>query len=89
MYLVISSEEGLQQGDPLAPALFCLAINPLVTSLTSPLNVWYLDDGTLGGPAQNVLEDLKLILSASLDIGLNMNSTKCELLIMGNPDEFE
>ena len=83
----IPSEEGLQQGDPLAPPLFCLAINELVSSLTSPLNVWFLDDGTLGGPAKFVLDDLKKVLSASSAIGLQLNSNKCELILMDDPDQ--
>ena len=84
---LIASEEGLQQGDPLAPPLFCLAINSLVSSLTSPLNVWFLDDGTLGGPATNVLHDLKKVLAASSAIGLQLNSCKCELILMEDSDQ--
>ncbi|XP_063624759.1 uncharacterized protein LOC134796499 [Cydia splendana] len=40
---------GCQQGDPLGPALFSLAIHPILESLNSKFNAWYLDDGTLGG----------------------------------------
>ena len=54
----IKSSCGVQQGDPLGPALFSIAIQPIVNSLCSNLNIWYLDDGTLGGPAEIVLLDL-------------------------------
>ena len=47
----IKSKEGVQQGDPLGPLLFSLSINDHVKSCKSPLNIWYLDDGTLGGSA--------------------------------------
>ena len=44
------SREGPQQGDPLGPLLFCGTIHPLLLSLTSELNLAYMDDVTLGGP---------------------------------------
>ena len=37
---LLLSEEGVQQGDPLGPLLFCLAILPIVERLSSPLNMW-------------------------------------------------
>ena len=36
----IQSAEGVQQGDPLGPLLFCLTIHPLVSQLKSELCVW-------------------------------------------------
>ena len=50
----VSSEEGPQQGDPVGPLLFCNTIQPLLTSLDSDLNLGYLDDVSLGGPADVV-----------------------------------
>ena len=44
---VLSSAEGVQQGDPLGPLLFCLVIHPLVLRLKSEFRVFFLDDGTL------------------------------------------
>ena len=41
---VIRSEEGPQQGDPLGPFLFCLALRPLLNTLSSDLVLGYLDD---------------------------------------------
>jgi hypothetical protein len=41
---LISSSVGTHQGDPL---IFSLAIQPIVLSMDPPLNIWYLDDGTL------------------------------------------
>ena len=55
---MLLSEEGVQQGDPLGPLLFCLATLPIVKRLSSPLNMWYLDDGTLGGFVSYTIYDL-------------------------------
>ena len=44
----LSSAEGVQQGDPLGPLLFCLAIHPLILQLKAEFRVFYLDDGSLG-----------------------------------------
>ncbi|XP_063371836.1 uncharacterized protein LOC134660067 [Cydia amplana] len=69
----ISSEVGCQQGDPLGPAIFCLAINPIIQNLSSDFNVWYLDDGTLGGNLETVLSDLSVLKSKFESIGLDLN----------------
>ena len=37
---VIMSSEGVQQGDPLGPLLFCLTIQPLVLKLSSEFKVF-------------------------------------------------
>ncbi|XP_061718384.1 uncharacterized protein LOC133525958 [Cydia pomonella] len=80
----ILSAVGCQQGDPLGPAIFSLAINSIIHSLNSKLNVWYLDDGTLGGDSQTVLADLLQIKNKFKDIGLELNFNKCELYISDN-----
>ncbi len=53
----LPSERGVQQGDPLGPALFAAAIHPLIEDLQGhleglgqtrlDLNAFYLDDGVL------------------------------------------
>jgi hypothetical protein len=43
------------------------------------LNIWYLDDGTLGGKVSDVLHDLEKIISDLKKIGLTLNFNKCEL----------
>ena len=42
------SAEGVQEGDPLCPLLFCLIIHPLFLQFKAEFRVFYLDDGTLG-----------------------------------------
>ena len=57
----LQSAEGVQQGDPLGPLLFCLTINPLIANLKSEFRVFYLDDGTVGGAEGEALQDLQYI----------------------------
>ena len=54
----IASEEGVQQGDPLGPLLFCLAVQPLLRSLASELTLGFLDDFTIGGHLASVAADI-------------------------------
>lgn len=75
---IILSTTGCQQGDPLGPAVFSLGINEIIQSLTSDLNVWYLDDGTIGGLIESVMEDLSTLKERFRAIGLELNTTKCE-----------
>ena len=63
---------GVQQGDPLGPALFSLAIHSLISGLSSDLNIWYLDDGTIGGKI-DVFSDLRSIIQLSPSLGLELN----------------
>ena len=83
---VISSAEGVQQGDPLGPFLFSLAIHGLIRTMKSPANLWYLDDGCIAGPPDAVLADLQRIQAATNDLGLSLNSDKCELCFLGQLD---
>ena len=76
----LESAEGVQQGDPLGPLLFCLVIHPLILRLHSEFKVFYLDDGTLGGNEDEVLQDLLSIEQESSDLGLQLNHRKTELI---------
>jgi hypothetical protein len=76
----ILSHEGVQQGDPLGPLLFCLAVHPILSSLVSPLVAGYLDDFTIGGSVFSVARDVELIHAEGAKIGLDLNASKCELV---------
>ena len=75
----VPSQEGVQQGDPLGPLLFCLAIHDLLNSMRSEVTIGYLDDGTLGGEASVVLEDFVRLEVEAGKLGLKLNRTKCEV----------
>ena len=76
---IISSQSGCQQGDPLGPMLFSLALHPIIMQLSSELNLFYLDDGTLGGDPTTVLNDFRKLINISSTIGLEINPSKCEI----------
>ena len=59
-----------------------LTIQPIAQALISPFNVWYLDDGTLGGPVGKVLDDFKILKEKCHEVGLSLNEGKCELSII-------
>ena len=81
--VVIPSEEGVHQGDPLGPALFSLAIHPVLSQLQKDHHnvciLAYLDDIFVLGESDNAV-DAGLALKASLSgIGLSICDGKCEL----------
>jgi hypothetical protein len=76
----VLSAEGVQQGDPLGPLLFCLSIHKIVSSLSSEFIVFYLDDGTLGGSFEDLQANLHRIEVEGHALGLHLNVTKSELV---------
>ena len=75
----VHSSEGIQQGDPLGPLLFCLTIHRHCLQLRSPLTVMYLDDVSLGGPLDDILHDINVI-KATEKLGLFLNNSKSEII---------
>ena len=73
---IIQSQDDIQQGDPLGPLLFCLAVHPLLSSLSSTLAFGCMDDSTLGGPLLSVAGDR----SKGASLGLNLNPNKHEII---------
>lgn len=81
----IISDEGPQQGDPLGPLLFCTTAMSLVKRIKSQCNVWYMDDGTMGGDVDTLLTDFLMLIEKGREIGLVVNVAKCEIIT--NDDE--
>ena len=79
----IGATTGVQQGDPLGPLLFALALHPLVLilqeSCSLPFQAWYLDDGTLIGNTIEVAKALNIIQTEGPILGLKLNIKKTEV----------
>ena len=79
----ISSSEGVQQGDPLGPLLFCLSIHHHCTFLSAEFCVMNLDDITLRGSMAEIGHDLEVIESLP-EVELCLNTQKSDI-ICNNP----
>jgi hypothetical protein len=78
------STSGVQQGDPLGPLLFCLAIHPVLERIRPECpgleaNSWYLDDGVAAGREADVLRALSIIEADGPSRGMFLNSAKSEV----------
>ncbi|CAL1146949.1 unnamed protein product [Cladocopium goreaui] len=81
---------GVQQGDPLGPLLFSIALHKVAGSLRrQPLDLalFYLDDGALAGDIDNVAAVLQQLQQDCLTIGLRLNLDKSELVATGPVSE--
>ena len=78
--ILLLSAEGLQQGDPLGPLLFCLSIHKIVCAINSEFVSGYLDDLGIGGNVSSVINDIKMIEVEASNVGLSLNHFKCEII---------
>ena len=76
----LSSECGVQQGDPLGPLLFSLALLRISSSATCSFAAWYLDDASIGGTTTQVTNELHKVKRACQELGLELNSAKSEVV---------
>ncbi|KAF2881323.1 hypothetical protein ILUMI_24853 [Ignelater luminosus] len=64
----ILSQVGAQQGDPAGPLLFCLVIQAVIENLNSELNIFYLDDRTLGGDKNTAAIEIINVIDRSIEV---------------------
>ena len=75
----LSSQSGVQQGDPLGPFLFALTLQPLLREVAgSQLIFSYLDDLSLAGNQTEVSEAFTAPRTAAREDGLVFDASKCE-----------
>ncbi len=87
---VLLSERGVQQGDPLGPAFFALAIHEAVRRSRAAvdrahrqeldISVFYLDDGVVAGSGRAVSMFCNELRRELADIGLELAFSKCEVV---------
>ena len=74
---VIYATSGVQQGDPLGPLLFSLVLQPFLLHIKDNFHVHvgaYLDDVTICGPQQSVLQILQYLRRDGPRDGLHVSS---------------
>ena len=82
---------GVQQVDPLGPLGFALTLHPLIEKIKAELpgltlNAWYLDDGTLMDPPEDLAAALHIVERDGASLGLHLNKSKSLLFI---PEEAD
>ena len=77
---LMTSSTGVQQGDPISPLLYALAVDQIASGVEFELNVWYLDDATIGGSPESVLSDVQRCITGLRRIGLIVNPKKSEMI---------
>ena len=76
----IPSAEGIQQGDPLGPLLFCLTLDAPLKAVNAELATGYLDDVGLGDTVPRLVEHVRTLELEATAIGLSLNHSKCEII---------
>ena len=77
---VMKSAEGVQQGDPLGPLLFCLTLDAPLKSVQSEYATAYLDDVGMGDTVPRLIEHMRAFEVAASSVGLHLNQPKCEIV---------
>jgi len=83
----ISSEEGVQQGDPLGPLFFSITIQPLLVNSNCEFVAGYLDDVGLGDEVTHLASRVEWLEKEAHTLGLNLNHSKCEVLGLDQCDQ--
>ena len=58
-----------------------------VEEVISEMSEWYLDDGNIADEAEVVLIDFQRLIVSLANLGLQINSSKCELVFIDNQEK--
>ena len=90
--VILMSQEGVTQGDPLSMVLYGITLVPIVEELRDSdpnlLSTYYSDDATFDGSERRSAAQLHLLMEQGPDQGYFSNPTKY-LFITDNPEEKE
>ena len=82
----ISSSEGTTQGDPLAMAMYALAVKPLIGKLQylapAVKQVWYADDATGAGTCDDLRTFWNSVQIHGTGYGYHPNGAKTHIVVM-------
>ena len=91
----LSSEAGVQQGDPLGPLFFALVLYKVVSAIDADdecldllFQAWFLDDGVLAGKKTSVLWAVSILEEFGPSLGIFINLSKCEVFSRNDPHSF-
>ena len=75
---ILISQEGTTQGDPLAMAMYAIAITPLIYQLGNEgiKQVWYADDATAAGDLQHLRTRWDQVVHIGPEYGYHPNAAK-------------
>ena len=80
----ILSREGTTQGDPLAMAMYALALVPMITRLSNVVKqVWYADDVAAAGHLADLRTWWDMLCDIGPQFGYFVNSSKTFLIVKG------
>ncbi len=93
----LSSQQGVQQGDPFGPLFFALGLAKMWREIRATVGestvkalfaAWIMDDGVFVGPLSAVSAIIDAMLAIGPSFGLQLNLAKCELIGWGIPQDF-
>src|SRR6267154_2507467 len=80
------SDEGVQQGDPLGPLLFCVTAQPLLRDCGCDIVTGFLDDIGMGDFVPRLIDRIHALEAQAATLGLTLNHAKCEVIGLGPAD---
>ena len=79
----IKSQRGIQEGDTFGPILFSVELDDMTRSVDAEFTICLFVDYKIGDSPKKVIENVPPALQKLILAGLELNSNKYELFILG------